>query len=182
MRDKREKEKEREKKIGEEIRNEVTRAKNNRRDHCGNLEIRRRIKWQSFLVACMQTAPHFYDPCVFEFSPMERNEEHGVRLSTFDFTTDLKPLLGILSLYKQREEISNLCRNLHLAFEFPPLNSLELYFNAKFSSAKSRLNIYRGTGRSIVFQIFYFFFCKSFRIAKQDIRRAWLIERYYRLG
>lgn len=70
---------------------------------------------------------------------MERNEKHGVRLSTFDFTTDLKPLLGILSLYKQREEISNLCRNLHLAFEFPPLNSLELYFNAKFSSANSQI-------------------------------------------
>lgn len=61
---------------------------------------------------------------------MERNEEHGVRLSTFDFTTDLKPLLGILSLYKQREEISNLCRNLRLGFEFPPLNSsFELRLN-----------------------------------------------------
>lgn len=68
---------------------------------------------------------------------MERNEEHGVRLSTFDFTTDLKPLLGILSLYKQREEISNLCRNLRLGFG---ISSFEFFLRItfKFSNANSQ--------------------------------------------
>lgn len=162
-------------------------AKNNRRDHCGNLEIRRGIKWQSFLVACMQTARHFYDPCVFEFSPMGRNGEHGVRLSTFDFTTDLKPTSRDLILVQAERrdfrifvEIFTSALNF-FPFEFSRIILLrEIFEFAQFHSRFS-LTISVVLAGSIFFVIFLCF--KSFRIVKkQDIRRAWLIERYYRLG
>lgn len=99
----------------------------------------------------MQTARHFYDPCVFEFSPMGRNGEHGVRLSTFDFTTDLKPTPRDLILVQAERrdfrifvEIFTSALNF-FPFEFSRIILLrEIFEFAQFHSRFS-LNI-RGAG------------------------------------